>query len=617
MPPGTARRVVGMARPFRAGIVAFLAVTLVAATAAMTVPLVLRTLIDQGISARRSDVVVRLALVVGALAVAEALLVLLQRGLAAHVGEGLVLDLRTRVFRHVQRQPVAFFTRSQTGSLVSRLNADIVGAQSAFTDLLANVVANLLVLGFVVVAMLALSWRLTIAALVALPALALPARLLGRRLAALSRERLDHLAALNAIMAERFDVSGALLAKLFVDPEREAEAFERRAGRVRDLGVDVALHGRLLISALALAAGLAAALVYGWGGTLAVEGRLQLGTLVALTAYLARLWGPAAGLSSAHADVATTLVSFARVFEVLDLEPLVRERPGARDLPRGPTAVTFEHVHFAYPPPSRVSVRSLSADRGTPSEPPPVLRDVSLHIEPGRLVALVGPSGAGKTTLSALVPRLYDVTAGAVRLGGVDVRDLTAASLRASVGVVTQDAHLFHDTLRANLLIAGPGATDAQLHTALARAQAADVVASLPDGLDTVVGARGHRLSGGEKQRVALARIVLKEPDVVVLDEATAHLDTASERAVQRALATVLRGRTSLVIAHRLSTVRRADRIVVVAGGRIVEEGTHEELLRRGRVYARLHRLQFADQDGTARPVVLADRRPARPDPVG
>jgi ATP-binding cassette subfamily B protein len=515
------------------------------------------------------------------------------------VGEGLIYDLRTQVFDHVQRQPVAFFTRTQTGSLVSRLNTDVIGAQQAFTSTLSQVVSNAVTLVLAAGAMIVLSWQITVMLLVLVPLFLLPARFVGRKLADISRESMQLNADMSQTMTERFNVAGALLVKIFGRYDRETTGFGRAAGRVRDIGVVQALYARYFFTGLVLLSSLATALVYGVGGLLAIDGTLQVGTLVALAALLTRLYGPLTALSNVQVDVMTALVSFERVFEVLDLEPMVRDRPGARALrsDTGPLSIEFDEVRFAYPSADDVSLASLEGvarpDTGQHDE---VLRGVSFVVEPGLLVALVGPSGAGKSTITHLVTRLYDPTSGVVRVGGHDVRDLTLASLHDAVGVVTQDAHMFHDTIGANLAYARPDVPDDELWAALRAAQIADLVASLPDGLDTVVGDRGYRLSGGEKQRLAIARLLLKAPRVVVLDEATAHLDSESEVAVQRALETALVGRTSLVIAHRLSTIRGADRILVVDDGRIVETGDHEALLAAGGLYAELYRTQFAPQ---------------------
>jgi ATP-binding cassette subfamily B protein len=494
--------------------------------------------------------------------------------------------------------PVAFFTRTQTGALISRLNNDVLGAQQAFTDTFSSVIGNLITVAVTLTVMFVLSWQITLLSLAMLPVFVFPARWVGRRLQTLTRESYGLNAEMSTTMTERFNVSGALLVKLFGDPRAETKVFDRRAGRVRDIGVTTAMYGGVFMTSLLLTAALATALVYGWGGVEAAHGVLVVGTVVALAAYLNRLYGPLTALSNVQVDVMTALVSFDRVFEVLDLAPMIDERPDAVVVPRGRATIEFEHVDFSYPTAEEVSLASLESVAVLDQAPSQqVLYDVSFRVEPGQMVALVGPSGAGKTTISHLVPRLYDVTAGAVKVHGIDVRDATMASLRAAIGVVTQDAHLFHETIRSNLLYAKPDATEAELHAVLASAQILSLVETLPDGLDTVVGDRGYRFSGGEKQRIAIARLLLKAPDVVVLDEATAHLDSESEAAVQLALSTALAGRTSVVIAHRLSTVRDADLILVVDGGRIVERGTHGELLADEGLYAELYRTQFEYQE--------------------
>jgi ATP-binding cassette, subfamily B, bacterial len=533
------------------------------------------------------------------LAIADAVNGLVARWFSARIGEGLIFDLRTQVFGHVQSQPLAFFTRTQTGALISRLNSDVIGAQQAFTSTLGGVVGNIVSLVLVLVAMFALSWQITLMSLVLLPLFLLPARWMGRRLQAQTREQMQLNADMSAMMTERFNVSGALLVKLFGRPAEEEAQFGQKARRVADIGVQIAMSNRYFFTALTLVASVATAITYGVGGNLVISGTLTIGTLLALTALLARLYGPLTALSNVRVDVMTALVSFDRVFEVLDLEPLVAEAPDARAIPRGPTSVELRDVHFGYPTAQEVSLASLESV-ARPSTgarvKEPVLRGVSFRVEPGQLVALVGPSGAGKTTITALVSRLYDVDSGQVLVGGVDVREATMASLADTIGVVSQDAHMFHDSIRNNLLYARPDATDAQLLAACRDAQIGGLVAELPDGLDTLVGERGYRLSGGEKQRLAIARLLLKAPEVVVLDEATAHLDSESEAAVQMALATALEGRTSLVVAHRLSTIRAADQILVIDDGVVVQRGTHEELLAQGGVYAELSRHQFGMQ---------------------
>ena len=595
--PGTVRRIITYARPYAKQIWVFLAIVVVSAQLVVAAPLLFQRIVDDGILAGNGTLVTQLALLVALIALLDAGLSLVERWYSARIGEGLIFDLRTQVFSHVQRQPIAFFTRAQTGALVSRLNSDVIGAQQAFTGTLAGVVSNGISVVVIVIAMLALSWQVTIGALMLLPVFLIPARWVGRRLAALSREQMGLNAEMSGMMTERFNVAGALLVKLFGRPAQESEGFASRASRVRDIGVTIALQNRAFFVALTLVTSLATALVYGIGGNLAVDGTLTLGTLLALVALLARLYGPLTALSNVRIDIMTALVSFERVFEVLDLTPLVDESPDARPLPPDAADIELDEVSFRYPRADEVSLASLE---GIATAERPVhgmtLIDVSLRVEPGQMVALVGPSGAGKTTITALVSRLYDPTSGAVRIGGVDLRDATLASLTDTVGVVTQDAHMFHDTIRNNLVYARPDATDEQVWDALRAAQIDGLVSSLPDGLDTMVGDRGYRLSGGEKQRMAIARLMLKAPQVVILDEATAHLDSESESAVQRALDTALRGRTSLVIAHRLSTVRNADAILVIEAGRVVERGTHADLLAAGGLYTELYRTQFADQ---------------------
>lgn len=594
--PGTARRILGLLRPYRGRLAVFLTLVTVEAFIGVLDPLIYREIINGGILGGDAALVVRFALLVAVLAIVDGAILLVQRWVSLRIGEGLMFDMRTRVFSHVQRMGIAFFVRTQTGALVNRLNDDVQGAQQALSDVLSTVVGNLLRVGLVLVAMFALSWQLTLVALLVVPLFLLPARWLGRRIQRITRERYELNAEMNATMVERFNVSGALLVKLFGRTAEEDAAFSGKAGRVRDIAITRGIYGRIFFVALTLTASVATALVYGWGGVLSVRGVLDVGTVVALTAYLNRLYGPLTSLSNMQVDVMTALVSFERVFDILDVPPQVPEKPGATTLERGPARVEFDRVCFAYPASADVVGTSLSGI-AAPDAPQTqtVLRDVSFTVEPGQLIALVGPSGSGKTTMSYLIPRLYDATEGAVRVNGVDVRDVTLESLRGVVSMVTQDPHMFHDTVRANLLYARPDATEHEIREALAGAQILDLIDTLPEGLDTLVGERGYRLSGGEKQRLAIARLLLKAPDIVVLDEATAHLDSESEVAVQRALATALAGRTSIVIAHRLSTVRDADRILVVNAGRIVEAGRHEELLEHGGLYAELYRTQFRD----------------------
>jgi ATP-binding cassette, subfamily B, bacterial len=595
---GTARRMLTFAVPYRKILAVFLPVVILDAAISAVNPLILRALIDNGILKKDSSLVIQLAVLVAVLALADAGLVLTERRISAYIGESLIFDMRSKVFRHIQRMPLAFFSRTQTGALVSRLNNDVIGAQQAFTDLLSNVVGNFVTVVIVLGAMFFLSWKITLAALILVPVFLIPGRFVGQRIGSLTKEGYNLNSEMNMIMQERFQVGGAMLVKLMGQPDSEAESFDTKAGRVRDIGISQATYSRVFLVSLTLTAALATALVYGFGGIAAVHGELQVGTVVALASYLTRLYQPLTQLSNVNLDVMTALVSFERIFEVLDIEPMIEEDPDAIDVPRGNASIAFEDVDFTYPSAGEVSLASLESvavlESGLRGE---VLHDVSFTVEPGHMVALVGPSGAGKTTISNLVPRLYDVTTGSVRLSGIDVRHATMASVRDVVGVVTQDPHLFHDTLRANLLYARPEASEHEVMDALAQAQIGHLVGELPDGLDTVIGERGYRLSGGEKQRVALARLILKAPDIVVLDEATAHLDSESEAAVQRALRETLAGRTSLVIAHRLSTVREADELLVIDGGRIVERGTHASLLAANGLYAELYRTQFADQE--------------------
>ncbi|MEJ7726066.1 MAG: ABC transporter ATP-binding protein, partial [Actinomycetes bacterium] len=597
--PGTIRRILGFAAPFRQQILIFLGVVVTTSVLVVVSPLLLKSLIDDGVLPGNRGVVTRLALLVAAVAVLEAVLSVFQRWYSSRIGEGLIYDLRTQVYDHVQRQPIAFFTRTETGSLVSRLNNDVIGAQQAFTSTLSGAVSNVFSLIMVGGAMALLSWQLTLTALVLVPLFLVPAKYVGRRMQGLVRQQMQGNAELGSTMTERFNVAGALLVKLYGRPDDESRLFATRASVVRDLSVRIAMVGRFFFTAMALTASLATALVYGLGGQLAISQQLTVGSLLALTALLGRLYGPITALSNIRVDVMSALVSFERVFEVLDLEPTVAERPGATVLTNARPAVAFDHVAFRYPTASEVSLASLEsvADHARPETvPEDVLHDVTFTAAPGEMIALVGPSGAGKTTITHLVSRMYDVGSGAVRIGGVDVRDLTLESLHDAVGVVTQDAHMFHDSIRQNLLLAKPAATSEDMEHALRAAAIWDLIDSLPEGLDTIVGDRGYRLSGGEKQRLAIARLLLKSPGVVVLDEATAHLDSESEAAVQRALAAALVGRTSIVIAHRLSTVREADRILVISDGRVVEHGQHAELLAAGGLYADLYRTQFAHQ---------------------
>ena len=591
---GTARRVLGYGRPFGREITAYLVLTIVAGALVTAVPLLLQRIIDDGVDQGARDVVVRLGLLVAAIAVLESVVTVATRWIGSRIGEGLILDLRKEVFTHVLRQPVAFFTRAQTGALVSRLNSDVIGAQAAFTSILSGLVSNLVLMLLILAALFSMSWQITLLALLLLPVFLLPARLMGTRLSQLTRRQMTLNADMHTRMTERFNVAGALLVRLFGRPAEEDREYAVRAAGVRDAGVSIAVNRVVVMAGLGLVASLATALVYGLGGLMAVAGELTTGTLVAMAALLSRLYAPLTALSNVRVDIMTALVSFERIFEVLDLPPLVREADDPTDIPQGAVGVRLEGVSFAYPAADEVSIASLEQrPEAETLDGHLVLRDIDVEVPPGAMVALVGPSGAGKTTLTALVARLYDPTEGSVSIGGVDLREASTASLRRTVGVVTQEAHMFNDTVRANLRYARPEVTDAQIWEALRAARIDGLVARLPDGLDTVVGDRGHRLSGGEKQRLAIARLLLKSPSVVVLDEATAHLDSESEAAVQRALDEALSGRTSIVIAHRLSTVRDADLILVLDRGQVVQRGTHAELLAAGGLYRALYETQF------------------------
>lgn len=593
--PGTPRRMLLFAVPYLRLLALFFVVVVADAMIGVVNPLIYRHIINNGILKSNAPLIVYLAILVGLLGLLDGALGIAQTWFASRIGSGIVLSLRTRLFEHIQRMPLAFFTHTQTGALVSRLNGDVSGARTAFTDILSNVIGNLITVALILSAMFVLSWRITLGGLILLPLFVLPARFWGRKLQSITRESYDLNAAMNNLMVERFNVAGALLSKLFGHPSSEAGFFHDKASRVSRIRIKQAIYGRLFFTALLVTATCGSALAYGWGGILAVRHVLDVGTVVALVAYLSRLYTPLLGLSNAQVSIMTALVSFERVFEILDLPPMIQEKPTAVTIGSGPAGIVFDRVSFRYPAVADVSLASLES-LAVPDKRPHniVLHDVSFEVGPGKLVALVGASGAGKTTITHLVPRLYDVQSGSVRINGIDVRDASLDSLRERIGVVTQDAHLFHDTILANLLYARPDATSEQIRAALSDAQILNLVESLPDKLDTLVGERGYRFSGGEKQRIAIARLLLKAPDIVILDEATAHLDSESEAAVQRAFETALSGRTSIVIAHRLSTILRADQILVVQNGAIVQRGTHAELLAEEGIYAELYQRQFS-----------------------
>jgi ATP-binding cassette subfamily B protein len=593
--PGTTGRILRFARPYASMLGLFLVVVGLDAGIGVVNPLLYRELINNGILRGNARIVIMLALFAALLYVIDAGLGLVQSYLAATIGSRIVLSMRTKLFDHIQQMPLAFFTRTQTGALVSRLNGDVAGAQSAFTDVLSSVIGNTITVVLVLGAMFFLSWRITLISLALVPVFILPARFMGRKLQAIAREGYDLSSSMNNTMIERFNVAGAQLAKLYGRRADETAAFAVRAGRVAEIGVKRALLGRVFFAALTLLGSLATAIAFGWGGLLTIQHTMDLGTLVALVSYLGRLYAPITGLSNVQVTVMTALVSFDRVFEVLDLPSMIQERPDALSVPPGPARITFDRVSFRYPTAAEVSLASLESI-AVPDRSPQrtILHDISFTVQPGTLTALVGPSGAGKTTITQLIPRLYDVQNGAVAINGMDVRAATLDSLRRRIGIVTQDAHLFHDTIRANLLFAKPGANDAELEAALRAAQIWPLVAGLPEGVDTLVGERGYRFSGGEKQRLSIARLLLKAPDIVILDEATAHLDSESEAAIQKAFEIALKGQTSIVIAHRLSTVLKADQILVVQDGRIVERGVHADLLASGHLYSELYLRQFS-----------------------
>ena len=591
--PGTIKRIFSFAQPYRLYLTIFLITVVIDAFLVVATPLLLRQLIDDGVIPKNGELITRLAFIVGLLAVADAIMSIIGRWFSARIGEGLIYDLRSQVFQHVQKQSIAFFTRTQTGALISRINSDVIGAQQAFTSSLSGVLSNVVSLILVTATMLFLSWQITVVSLILLPAFLIPTKWVGRKLQSLTRDSFELNAQMSSTMTERFNVSGAMLVSLYGQAENENEFFRSRARRVADIGISMAMLNRLFFIALTSVAAIATAFAYGIGGHLALNGTVTVGTLLAITALLARLYGPLTALSNVRIDVMTALVSFERVFEVLDLQPMVSNKNGAQELAKKIPSIEFKNVSFSYPRPDQISLASLeSAAKEEFIESGEVLKNVSFTVPAGSFTAIVGPSGAGKTTISTLVPRLYDVSSGSIQIDGIDVKDLTLESLRSSIGVVTQDAHLFHESIAENLRYAKHDATEEEMEQACRSAQIWELVQSLPNKFDTLVGERGHRLSGGEKQRLAIARLLLKSPSVVILDEATAHLDSENEALVQKALKSALKDRTSIVIAHRLSTIRDADQIIVLEHGVIAERGKHDELIAAGGLYSELNERQ-------------------------
>uniref|UniRef100_UPI00404ADEFC ABC transporter ATP-binding protein n=2 Tax=Candidatus Planktophila sp. TaxID=2175601 RepID=UPI00404ADEFC len=591
--PGTIKRIFSFAQPYRLYLTIFLITVVIDAFLVIATPLLLRQLIDDGVIPKNGELITRLAFIVGLLAVADAIMSIIGRWFSARIGEGLIYDLRSQVFQHVQKQSIAFFTRTQTGALISRINSDVIGAQQAFTSSLSGVLSNVVSLILVTATMLFLSWQITVVSLILLPAFLISTKWVGRKLQSLTRDSFELNAQMSSTMTERFNVSGAMLVSLYGQAENENEFFRSRARRVADIGISMAMLNRLFFIALTSVAAIATAFAYGIGGHLALNGTVTVGTLLAITALLARLYGPLTALSNVRIDVMTALVSFERVFEVLDLQPMVSNKDGAQELAKKIPSIEFKNVSFSYPRPDQISLASLeSAAKEEFIESGEVLKNVSFTVPAGSFTAIVGPSGAGKTTISTLVPRLYDVSLGSIQIDGIDVKDLTLESLRSSIGVVTQDAHLFHESIAENLRYAKHDATEEEMEQACRSAQIWELVLSLPNKFDTLVGERGHRLSGGEKQRLAIARLLLKSPSVVILDEATAHLDSENEALVQKALKSALKDRTSIVIAHRLSTIRDADQIIVLEHGVVVERGKHDELIAAGGLYSELNERQ-------------------------